>query len=320
MNTDKHGWTRRTVPSRWWVCLWSSFIVLATASALAVAPANPAPAPPETPLEFFNAGTRELLAGKLREAEASLETAVASQNSRLQPPGLYNLGHVRFRLGLEELKKGPAAGPTAARGRAAAQAAEQATREAEDALAGEDIQRMVASYIRGRGARHELKAATKAVRDALESHGAALAKWERSSGDFKSTVELKRTDPDAQQNADTVDRYIAKLIDSMRELQQTASALGSKGDELKEKLKQLRGRIPAPDMPPGAAGDDDDDDTPNGQQQGQKEGTGKQGEEMSLSPEQAGWLLNGFKLDSEHRLPMGQESTAPPKQHSGRTW
>lgn len=321
MNTDKHGWNRRsTVASRSWVCLW--LMVMAWPhGAAAVAPANPSSPPPETPREFFNTGTRELLTGKLREAEASLETAVASQDSRLQPPGLYNLGHVRFRLGLEELKKGPAAGPTAARGRAAAKTAEEAARDADEALAGDDLQRLVTSYIRGRGARRELKAATKAVRDALESHGAALTKWERSSGDFKSTVELNGTDDDAQHNADTVDRFIARLIDSIKELQQTASALGNKGDELKEKLKQLKGRIPAEDMPPGAAGDDDDDeDTPNGRQQGQKEGTGKQGEEMSLSPEQAGWLLNGFKLDSEHRLPMGQESTAPPKQRSGRTW
>jgi hypothetical protein len=86
-------------------------------------------------------------------------------------------------------------------------------------------------------------------------------------------------------------------------------------------MKQLKRRIPAPDMPPGAAGDDDDDeDSPNGPQQGDKEGASKQGEEMSLSPEQAAWLLNGFKLDSQHRLPMGQESTALPKDKSGRTW
>ena len=47
-----------------------------------------------------------------------------------------------------------------------------------------------------------------------------MSKWERSSGDFKSTVELKGTDADAQQNADTVDRYIARLVDSIRELEQ----------------------------------------------------------------------------------------------------
>jgi len=42
--------------------------------------AAPEPVPPETPREFLNAGTRQLCAGKLREAEASLETALASQD------------------------------------------------------------------------------------------------------------------------------------------------------------------------------------------------------------------------------------------------
>src|SRR6185369_13879351 len=167
-------------------------------------------------------------------------------------------------------KKGPSAKPTAARGRAAAQTAEEAARDADQALASDDVQKMVASYLHGRGARRELKAATQAVRRALESHGAALSKWQRSSGDFKSTVELNRADAEAQQNADTVDGYIAKLVDSLRELQQAAGQMGKKNDELSEKLKQLKGRIPAPDMPPGAAGDDDEDeDMPNGQQQGQ---------------------------------------------------
>ena len=308
--------------NRFEVRLGATGLVVAAGIGLAATPSlNPEPASPQTPREFFNAGTRDLLAGKLRDAEASLETALASQNSRLQPPGLYNLGHVRFRLGLEELKKGPSAGAAAARGRAAAQTAEDASQGAGEALAGDDVQNLVASYLRGRGARRELKAATKAVRAALESYRAALSRWERSSGDFKSTVELNGTDAAAQQNADTVDRFIAKLVDSIKELEQVSSAMGSKGDELKEKLKQLKGRIPAQDMPPGAAGDDDDDDDmPNGQQQGQKEGTGKEGKEMTMSPEQAGWLLNGFKLDSEHRLPMGQESSAPPKDRSGRTW
>ena len=59
--------------------------------------ATPEPAPPATPREFYNAGTRQLRDGKLREAEASLESALASQDpNSLQPPALYNLGLVRF--------------------------------------------------------------------------------------------------------------------------------------------------------------------------------------------------------------------------------
>jgi hypothetical protein len=281
----------------------------------------PEPPPPSSPREFFNAGTQKLQQGKLREAESYFESALASQLARLQPPALYNLGHVRFGQGVEELKKGPAAGATAEHGHAAAQSADEASREADEALQSEDVNKMVAAYLHGRGVRRELKAATKAVKRAMETHGTALSKWQRSSGDFKSTVQLDQTDKDAEQNAETVDRCIAKLIDTLRELEQIAMALGNKGNELKEKMQALKGKIPAPDMPPGAPGDDEEDeDMPQGPKEGQKEGPTKDGEEMALSPEQAAWLLEGFQLDSERRLPMGQKNTADPNNKTRKPW
>jgi tetratricopeptide (TPR) repeat protein len=282
---------------------------------------TPEPPPPSTPREFFNAGTQKLQQGKLREAESFFESALASQITRFQPPALYNLGHVRFGQGVEELKKGPAAGPTAAHGQAATQSADEASREADEALQSEDVNKMVAAYLHGRGVRRELKAATKAVKRAMETHGTALSKWQRSSGDFKSTLQLDRTDKDAEQNAETVDRCIAKLIDTLQQLQQIAMALGNKGEELKEKMQALKGKIPAPDMPPGAPGDDEEDeDMPQGPKEGQKEGPTKEGEEMALSPEQAAWLLEGFQLDSERRLPMGQKNTGEPKEKKRKPW
>src|SRR5512138_1547956 len=69
------------------------------------------PPAPSTPREFFNAGYENLRQGKLREAEAFLQSVLAAQNEKLQPPALYDLGHVRFAQGNEELKKGPAARP-----------------------------------------------------------------------------------------------------------------------------------------------------------------------------------------------------------------
>jgi len=280
-----------------------------------------ATAAPTTAREFYNAGTEQLSAGKLREAEAFLESTVASQKERLQAPALYNLGHVRFAQGIEALKKGPAAGPTAARGRAAAQRADEAIRKADEALNGNDVRKMVAAYMHGRGVRKELKAAAEAVRRALAVYGAALTRWQRASGDFKSAVELQRADADAQHNAEVVDRSIAKLVDSLQELQQCANGMCDKSGELGEKLKQLKGRIPGEDMPPGAAGDDEEDeDFPLGPQPGQEEGPSKEGKEMTLSPEQAGWILEGFKLDSERRLPMGGTEPAQPKDRARPTW
>jgi tetratricopeptide (TPR) repeat protein len=283
--------------------------------------AAPETATPETPREFFNAGTRQLEAGKLREAEAWLTTALASQNQRLQPPALYNLGLVRFGQGAEELKKGPAARPAADRGHRAEQLGDQALTQAEDALASQDLEKMIVAYLRGRGARKELKAATEAVRRALKTYGGTLAKWERASGDFKSALELDRTDADARHNSETVERCIAKLVDSIQELQQCSNGMCNKGDQLSEALKKLKGRIPAPNMPPGAAGDEDEDEDQGQQpQKGQEEGPSRQGEEMTLSQEQAGWLLDSYRLDSERRLPMGETVPGQPKDRVRPTW
>ena len=149
-------------------------------------------------------------------------------------------------------------------------------------------------------------------------YGAVLAKWERASGDFKSAAELNSADADARHNAEVLDRLIAKLVDSLHEMQQCSNGMCDKGQQLGDALKKLKGRIPAPNMPPGAAGDDDeeDEDQPLGPQPGQEEGPSKEGKEMTLSPEQAGWLLDAYRLDSERRLPMGQGPAAEPKDRS----
>jgi hypothetical protein len=276
---------------------------------------------PTSPREYFNTGTKQLGNGKLKEAEASLESALASQEPALQPVALYNLGHVRFKQGIEQLMKGPPAKPSAARARNAGAEVKEALKDVDDALAGDEVSKMVAAYMRGRGARKEAREALKVVERALEAHGGTLKKWQRSEGDFQSTVELKRSDDDAHHNADVVDRCIAKLVDSMRELQQAAMAAGDKGQELKDKLGKLKGKIPAPDMPPGGGGDDEEDeDNPNGPKPGDKEGPSKDGKELAMSPEQAGWLLDALRPGGDRRLPMGQDGKAEPKDPNKPTW
>ncbi len=59
---------------------------------------------PENAREFFNAGTRRLREGKLREAESFFQSALSQQEVRWQAPTLHNLGHVRYQQGAEELK------------------------------------------------------------------------------------------------------------------------------------------------------------------------------------------------------------------------
>ena len=259
--------------------------------------------------------------GKFREAEAFFEAALGSQEAGIQPSSLYNLGHVRFSQGVAELKKGPKSGPTSSQARTAAAAGANSVQDATEALASNEVQRMVASYVRGRGTRRELNTAIKAVKRAIEAHGNTLAKWQRASSDFKSAAELDRADADAAHNANVVDRSIARLIDSLQELQQAAAALGQKKQELGEKLKELKGRIPEPDMPPGAPGEDEEEEEqPKGPEPGKEEGETREGKEMPLSPEQAEWLLESFKLDANRRLPMGPESTEPTKPRERLPW
>jgi hypothetical protein len=284
-------------------------------------PAAPAPPPPSTPREFFNTGSKLLREQKLREAETMLEAALSSQVEQVRSPALYNLGHARFERGLEDLKKGPGVKDTVSRNRIALSNTDDAIKQADEALAGNDVQQLVAAYMRGRGARKEMKSAMDAVRRALDACAATLHRWQRASGDFRGAAELDPKDSDAKFNAEVVDRHIAKLVDSIFQIQQSASMMGEKQKTLGEKIKQMRGKIPDPMMPPGAAGDDDEEeDNPKGMQPDQKEGPSKEGQEMSLSPEQAGWLLEGYALDKDRQLPMVQGQPAPPKDRSRPDW
>ncbi len=89
-------------------------------------------------------------------------------------------------------------------------------------------------------------------------------------------------------------------------------------------MSKLKGRIPAPNAPPGAAGDDDEDD--QGVQPdslaGQKENASREGDQMQvpLSPEQAGQILDGLSLDGSRRLSMSDKEGTPPKDRKGRNW
>lgn len=284
---------------------------------------SPPPAQNETAREFYNAGTEKLRAGKLDDAEMFFESSLAKQDERVQPPALFNLGHVRFDQGKEELKKSPA-GATQ-RSRTATEDGAGAIQMAANALASDDIQQMVEAYLAGRGVRKEMRAATEAVRQAMEAHGKTLLKWRQALDDFKSAAELNPSDTNAVRNAEIVEQAIARLVDSIRQMQEAAAGLGSKQAQLNGLLKQLRGQIPAPDAPPGTAGEDEDDDGGDHPMPesltGMHESTTDNGQEMGLkiSPEEAGLLLNSIQPDGK-QLPMGQGKTGQPKNRSGRIW
>jgi len=130
---------------------------------------------------------------------------------------------------------------------------------------------------------------------------------------------LASAETDARLNAEVVDRRIAQLVDSLRQIQQCVGKCSGTCNKLGSKLKQLKGRIPGTQMPPGAGDEDEDEDASLGPPKDQKETASRDGKEMLLTPEQAGWLLEGFKLDNQRRLPMGQEK-GQPSQRSQKTW
>jgi tetratricopeptide (TPR) repeat protein len=280
----------------------------------------------ENPRELYNAGTEKLRAGKLSDAETLLESSLAKQDARVQPAALFNLGHVRFAQGNEELKKSPDAAATTRQTQAATADGADAISKAKDALATNDVSQMVEAYLAGRGVRKEIRSATEAVQRAMEADGKTLLKWRRSLGDFRSAAELIPADTNAVHNAEVVEQAIAKLVDSLREMQQAAGNLAGEQAELNGLLKKLKGMIPAPNAPPGAAGEDGDEgedgDRPLPESlSGLKESASGGGQEMDLkiSPEEAGQLLNNIQPDGK-QLPMGQGEPGTPKNRSGRIW
>jgi Arc/MetJ family transcription regulator len=289
--------------------------------------APPVPTPPtRTPREFFNAGTRQLQAGKWREAETALQTAAPADNAVVQPGALYNLGHVRFEQGADILKKAPDGDSTRQRADAAADLGQSAIRAADAALASDQVDALVRAYLQGRGARKELKAAAEAVKKALTAYAGVLSRWQRSSGDFKSAHEMQPALTNAQFNAEVVDRRIAALVDQQQMMMQSGQCAGDKMDDLKKKLDQLKGKIPDGMLPKCTDGDEDEEDDGDKPREPKKEdGPGqerpaKRGLEIQITEEDALRLLESFQLDGNRKLPMGGNEQGKPVDRKGRDW
>jgi hypothetical protein len=278
-------------------------------------PDIPVPAP-KSARDFYNAGTRQLANKKLAEAESLLKKALSQQDDHIQPQALFNLGHVRFQQGAAELEKSPGEAQVARRMQSAEQAAAAAVATAQSALADNQVEQLVDAYQRGRVARREIKAARDAVKQALEAYAKTLERWQRALGDLRSVAELAPHDSNAATNIAQIERAIADVIDRARRLlQMTMQNAPGPRPRFNELMEQLKGRIPADRMPPGAPGDDEEDD--GGflldLLKNQTEAPGREGneQEIPLSREDAARLLDGMRLDSNRRLPMTSPTGQP---------
>jgi hypothetical protein len=214
------------------------------------------------PREVYNEGTRKLREGKLNEAEAILQNAVSSQNPGVQAEALYNLGETRFQQGMQEYTNAPDGKAIVTKSAIADDHAGAAIKAADDALAGEDQMALLSAYLHGRAARKELRSALEAVKRAMDAYGVVLAKWQRASGDFKSTAELREADADARTNAGVVDRWIEDVLNRQKLLMSSQEQMQQKSDELSKQLKDLNQKRPDEPSRPGQGkkskpGDDD---------------------------------------------------------------
>jgi tetratricopeptide (TPR) repeat protein len=296
--------------------------VIISLNAPAITTNTPPPASLTTARDFYNAGTLKLTEGKLAEAEALLKKALAAFDESGQPGALYNLGHVRFSQGKEELKKCQPSKSIIARNEAVGESALQAMQAAQAALAGNDMQKLIEAYVSARGVRKEARATIEAFNKAIEAHAATLRKWHRSLGDFKSTTQLNPTDTNATHNVKAVEEAIARLIESVRKMQQAMMPMPGNCNGLKDMLSQLKGRIPKEMMPPGAAGDEEEEEVPMLSLRGEMEGPSKEGTEMelSLSPDEAESLLEGLRLEEKRGLPSAKGTEGKPQSRSGLNW
>ncbi len=278
-----------------------------------------------SPRQLYNFGTSNLNSGKLGEAESYLQSAVTSQDDRVQPAALYNLGLTRFHQGAKEKTNAPPHGAVDAQSNYASRNGASAIHAIDDALAGNDTDAMVAAYLRGRGARRDLKGAIQAVQRAMDTYGVVLTKWRRASGDFHGTVELRPNDLDAQTNADLTDRYIAELVDELKLMMPRKSGMEQQREELGKKMALLKGKIPDQTGPPmlGDDGDDEEDGNkpPRQPQKGDQEGPVKNGQQMELTFDEARRLLGLLQLDKDRKLYLGgAEQNPKPRDPKGRDW
>ena len=291
----------------------------------AVAPRVP-PRPPDTARGLYNLGTQRFAEKKYAEAESLLRGALMKQDARVQPQAAFNLGHVRFAQGEEELKKTMGQKPTASRSRDVAQRGAQIAQQIQEALASGDTDKMVSAYRAGRGVRKEARDIANQFKRAMELYKNTLVKWQQSLGDFRSVAELNPADTNAVRNAEIVERHIAKLIDSIREMQQAMMPMMGGKSSFTDLMEQLKGKIPAEKMPPGAPGEDEEEDISLEGLAGKQEGPGKEGRELEtpLSPDEAGDLLDNLRLGGDRRLPMGKgdegDQQGPDKQRQRKPW
>lgn len=280
--------------------------------------ATPLTAREASPREAYNQGAEALKKGYLREAENWLLRALAAQRESVQPPALYDLGHVRFRQGQELLKGESARKPLIDRAETAQEDGIDATMRADRALKKDQLMDILDAYLSGRPVRKQMRLAHEDVQRALDLYGSVLVRWRRSVSDFRSADELKPSD-DSAFNGRVVERHIEELLKHMQELEEEKVQLGQSRAELKQKMAELKKKIPEGMMQPGEGDEEEDEEEEKGQpkpESGFQDQAGRDGEQRGITPEIAQQILEALGLKGDRKLPIGGDEEPQPKKKS----
>jgi len=274
-----------------------------------------------TPREAYNQGTDALNKGYLREAESWFLRSTAAQNLQLQPPALYNLGHVRYRQGQELLKGESARQPLIDRADTAQEDGTDANQRATRALKKDQLNDILEAYMMGRSVRKQLRVAHEDVQRALDLYGAVLVRWRRSVGDFRSSDELNKSE-DALFNARSVERQIEELLKHVKQLQEEKMQLGQTRAELKEKMAELKKKIPDGMLQQGQGEEEEDEEEENQPKpdSGWQDRAGQQGEQRGITPEIAQQILEALGLKGDRKLIPGGDEQSQPRSRKGKDW
>jgi tetratricopeptide (TPR) repeat protein len=292
-----------------------------------------ATAAPESAYSLYNSGVKKLAEKDLKEAEAALRSAVATNHETVQPAALYNLGHVRFLQGKETLKGEGNRQQLLESSAAAAALAEEVLRRGQSVAEREDIQELIDAYMEARAARKSLRMNRDENTRELDLLGSALQRWRRSVGDFQSAVELDPSNKDAAFNADVVERHIAELLKFKKQLEEQQEGVSDKRGKLKDLMKKMRGKIPK-EMQRGSDDEEDDDEDEPEEDKGNRETSKQQqqriGSDREIDPDMLRVLKEKMPQrtmsvgqDGEREMqgfrPDGQKP-GEPKGRKGRDW
>jgi tetratricopeptide (TPR) repeat protein len=279
---------------------------------------NPPALPPE-PRALFNLGTSNLMAGRWREAETTLDAAIDSNDPFVQPLALYNRGQVLFRAGRDTLKGVPLSADLEARGEHGIQSADTALKAVNAALAGDDYQAAISAFRSATATITSLKKILDAVKGSSDTCAGVLLRWQRAGDDFQSALELRAGYANARTNATVMELQLADLTGEQWRIREVQEAVTTARDELQKQLDALKRRLP-PEDTKGQQGDNDDTKDPSQSSKPEDQDTkGDSGKEMVLTPAEAMRLLSSLHLDLSRQYSAGNLPDDA-KKNAGRNW